>query len=729
MTATPLAQPVVPDATAFHPPRGFAGAVVMFWGWQSNLLAAALPLALALEARHWVGTRLDLEDRDFNRLADMITILMVVVLIYWLTKEAVEGLFTFLTWMPLLMGILVVFQEFSTAGSLRYSTLFWSLRGQRESVRNRMFSYRFGERLNLLYPYLAICLLSAAIARHPWFYYGMTVILAWGLWPYRSRRYSIWAWGGLILLAAVLAHGGQMGLQRLQLKIERWVEQWLVGHWLDRDPYRQRISLGDLGRLKREGKILFRVNAADPVLLRQAAYNRFFNTTWRNRQARFTPLTPSQDGRLWRFAPAHLPARKFVRVSGDMDNGRGVLPVPGNACFLRAPPGMDISHNDYGALKVRQGPAFLTYRVATGDGCAVPEIPPEPEDLHLPKREADLLQSIAARLTLAELSPGEKIQAVERYFARHFRYSLNPAQPRPDTGPLTWFLTETQAGHCELFASASALLLRAAGIPTRYATGYAVQEYHAREQNYVVRRRHAHAWTLAFVDGAWRDVDVTPPDWGEQEARAAAWWEPMTDGLSWLRHRFSEWRWREQRDDNRELWLVGLLTVLIAILIASLLRRRSVNRDKPSTAVSVAAPRNWPGWESAWYRVEQHLARQGFARLAGETWPAWLARLEAAGQHAPPLRRAVALHTRWRFDPRGLTASEQQQLETLVTQWLADRDHLHPKICLMPCMVIQCLVPRLLPQIRLPNPSQNLNRLQMPLPRKVTSPMLSLRPC
>ena len=73
----------------------------------------------------------------------------------------------------------------------------------------------------------------------------------------------------------------------------------------------------------------------------------------------------------------------------------------------------------------------------------------------------------------------------------------------------------SRAGHCEYFATATVLLLREAGIPARYATGFSVQDFSRMENRSVVRERHAHAWVLAFVNGAWRDLDTTPSNWGE----------------------------------------------------------------------------------------------------------------------------------------------------------------------------------------------------------------------
>src|SRR5439155_1389676 len=76
------------------------------------------------------------------------------------------------------------------------------------------------------------------------------------------------------------------------------------------------------------------------------------------------------------------------------------------------------------------------------------------------------------------------------------------------------------SGHCEYFATATVLLLRAAGVPARYATGYSVQEWSRLERRYVVRARHAHSWALVWADGAWRDLDTTPPLWADEEAAA-----------------------------------------------------------------------------------------------------------------------------------------------------------------------------------------------------------------
>src|SRR5205807_1199702 len=76
-------------------------------------------------------------------------------------------------------------------------------------------------------------------------------------------------------------------------------------------------------------------------------------------------------------------------------------------------------------------------------------------------------------------------------------------RPRKESA-LEEFLLNSRAGHCEYFATATTLLLRAAGVPARYAVGFSVQEWSRLEQRYIVRARHAHSWTLAYVNGGWR---------------------------------------------------------------------------------------------------------------------------------------------------------------------------------------------------------------------------------
>jgi hypothetical protein len=210
-------------------------------------------------------------------------------------------------------------------------------------------------------------------------------------------------------------------------------------------------------------------------------------------------------------------------------------------------------------------------------------------------------------------------------------------------------MTRTQSGHCEYFAAAATLLLRAAGIPARYATGYAIVEYSDLEEAYVVRARHAHAWTRVWLNGRWIDLDPTPPDWlGLETERLAPAWERIANA------RWASYRW-EQREELQagDAWW-GVLAVLVVILAWRLLRGKRVVRS--GTQAGAGAARAFPGADSEFYELTRGLP----PRDAGETLTAWLGRV-APGRY----KEALRLHQRYRFDPRGLSAEERKALSRL----------------------------------------------------------------
>ncbi len=72
-----------------------------------------------------------------------------------------------------------------------------------------------------------------------------------------------------------------------------------------------------------------------------------------------------------------------------------------------------------------------------------------------------------------------------------------------------WFLEESDTGYCVHFATAATVLLRAAGIPARYVTGYLADVQ--ADQLVPVPASSAHAWVECWIDGAgWMLLEPTP---------------------------------------------------------------------------------------------------------------------------------------------------------------------------------------------------------------------------
>ena len=93
-------------------------------------------------------------------------------------------------------------------------------------------------------------------------------------------------------------------------------------------------------------------------------------------------------------------------------------------------------------------------------------------------------------------------------FRRNFVYTLEP--PPLGEHPVDEFLFSTRSGFCEHYASAFAVVMRAAGIPTRIVTGYQGGEVNALGNYLIVRQADAHAWTEVWLNGrGWVRVDPT----------------------------------------------------------------------------------------------------------------------------------------------------------------------------------------------------------------------------
>lgn len=91
-------------------------------------------------------------------------------------------------------------------------------------------------------------------------------------------------------------------------------------------------------------------------------------------------------------------------------------------------------------------------------------------------------------------------------------YSTNPGQQPVNRDFVEYFLTESNEGYCVHFASATVAMLRALGVPARYAEGYVVRESDFDESGVAeVPARRAHAWAEIWVpDFGWVPVESTP---------------------------------------------------------------------------------------------------------------------------------------------------------------------------------------------------------------------------
>ena len=130
--------------------------------------------------------------------------------------------------------------------------------------------------------------------------------------------------------------------------------------------------------------------------------------------------------------------------------------------------------------------------------------------LNVPNKLDPRVHELAGRIFAGCTTTTEKINAVTNYFRTNYTYALGLDIP-PGRDKLTHFLLEESAGYCEYFASGAAILLRLAGVPTRYVTGFLVTVKDQQSELWVARNMDAHAWVEAWdrQKKQWTIVEAT----------------------------------------------------------------------------------------------------------------------------------------------------------------------------------------------------------------------------
>ncbi|MBI4348771.1 MAG: DUF4129 domain-containing protein [Elusimicrobia bacterium] len=635
-------------------PFGLLGLATIFWGWQVELLGTGVFLAALLEGRRWAAIRWALTPEHFGRISDVSAVLFLAMAAYaYATSDPSRAFVKLSVWQPLVFAPLAVAQAYSVEGRIHLSALFVFLRkGDHEWSRVT---------IDLALGFGMLCVLAAGAAnvRTPAFYLATLGLAAGALWGAKPEGTSRWAWCALFASAAALGWAGQHGLHGLQGVLERKAAEFVFGNALgDQDPTRVSTALGHIGELKQSDAIVLRVDSEGPPppLFRVATYNRYGGLRW---EARRSPLLAvSRSGQAWDIAPP-APRGRSVDVSMSLAGGQGILALPANAFRLERIDVGWVSKSRLGAVRIEDAAPLVLLRAIHGGRPAVEE-GPDAEDFGVPSWHAQTFSRLAADLRLDRRKPSEAIRRVEDWFAKRFTYSTYREAADPGVDPIDEFLLKTRTGHCEHFATSTVLLLRAAGIPARYATGYAVRERSVLEKAWVARGIHAHAWTLAHDGRGWLQVDTTPATWEGIEGERRPWHRPISDAWAWATHRVRRWWWGPEQSLAPAAWFTVVLGLLF---LAWRLLRGFTAPERAGGARRGAAPLVVLGADSEFYLVEKAFAARGLGRRPHETVGAWVERLIAArAADASLLRAAARLHARYRFDPAGLDAAAREKL-------------------------------------------------------------------
>ncbi|HOD96150.1 MAG TPA: DUF3488 and transglutaminase-like domain-containing protein [Candidatus Hydrogenedentes bacterium] len=105
----------------------------------------------------------------------------------------------------------------------------------------------------------------------------------------------------------------------------------------------------------------------------------------------------------------------------------------------------------------------------------------------------------------------DRIQALNRWLSgEDFLYSLT-LPPLPEKHGIDAFILEFRRGHCELYATALALMVRSLGVPARVVSGYRGGDYSAADDAYLIRASMSHLWVeVLFPESGWVRFDPSP---------------------------------------------------------------------------------------------------------------------------------------------------------------------------------------------------------------------------
>ncbi|MEE9321264.1 MAG: DUF3488 and transglutaminase-like domain-containing protein [Granulosicoccus sp.] len=438
------------------------------------------------------------------------------------------------------------------------------------------------------------------------------------------------------------------------------------------------MSPGSIGALSQSDAVAFRVefDTAPPV-----ASSRY----WRG------PVLSEFDGQQWSLGVQTLAAKPQQLTGASVEytvmlqphrqhwlfalDAAVSLPQSSPTANASTPP---LAHmmNDGQLLTDEPVAQVLRYRQRSVLSASfTPARYPDDSHLHLAGKNPKAL-TFATRLRATTESDSDYADALLSHFNReNFHYTLSP-QLLGDN-PVDEFLFASREGFCEHYASAFAVLMRAAGIPARVVTGYLGGEINGDYM--IVRQSDAHAWTEAYIDGVWQRYDPTgavapsrvdigisaaiPRNELPRLARLeAGWLRELQLGWDAINHDWQRFVINFDNDSQSELWeMLGLAKpvlwqITVAVLLAVAIWCLFV------LGLPWGSARVLRREERAWLSLTELLNRKGIHREYSETPGEFLARAESQfPAQRERIQRLSQSFTKLRFTPHDNATHENWQ--------------------------------------------------------------------
>lgn len=130
--------------------------------------------------------------------------------------------------------------------------------------------------------------------------------------------------------------------------------------------------------------------------------------------------------------------------------------------------------------------------------------------LQLPPSLPERVRALSAGLTEQANNPYDKALVIEAYL-RGFTYSTQLPIPPGNIDRVDYMLFVLRKGYSAYFSTTMVVMLRAAGVPARVATGYTTGGLDSEHGTYLVKESNAHGWVEVFFPNyGWIEFEPTP---------------------------------------------------------------------------------------------------------------------------------------------------------------------------------------------------------------------------
>jgi len=261
----------------------------------------------------------------------------------------------------------------------------------------------------------------------------------------------------------------------------------------------------------------------------------------------------------------------------------------------------------------------------------------------------------------------QTLQSLREHLQNSCEYNLKTSQLRKKN-PIQGFLTSKHPGYCLHFATATTLIVRELGIPSRITYGWTGGTYYPLNNQFVFLAKEAHAWCEIYLkDYGWVIFDTTPPNATLTTSKVAKEKEsPPIFNQPQNKPSPAEQKDLARQQTPKFSWFPILLsticlTIISAVLLTVRFRHRETTR-KPS----IISQRKQMNYLSAF---QLQSTKHGYPIITGRTIRQHIEILHKSNIHEPFFELLLDYHYGLIYQHKKPDPAMEQTLMTMINAW------------------------------------------------------------